>query len=194
MVGSMFRRIRNFVIHLAHFVFPCHHYTNEVVLCLPANLLVNSMCQNMFVMDYFYNSLWMHLMGYLGRQKLGRKKQKKKLQNKSSRFVLGLAIDYMCVCVCVCRFLRVSAFLTILFLLSLSLSPEALAKGDPFFVFLFSPWGRIFIDMNIIPYFNFYEKCFFSSPLWRGLSTVAFGEGGWREATGCRHSPPRGGE
>ena len=113
------------------------HYTNQHLLCSHSNSLVNLMCRNMFVMDYFYNLRLMHLMVY--RLQIKVQKLKLKLQNKSFRFGLGLAIDYMCVCVC--RVLRVSAFLTILFLLSLCK-----------------------FNMGIVPYFNFYEKCFFYPP------------------------------
>ena len=122
-VGSMCHHIRNFVMHLAHFVFHHHHYTNEVVLCSQSNQLPGLMFQNILVMVYVYNLRLMHLMVY--RLRIMGRKLKLKLQNKSFRFVLGLAIDYMCVCVCVCRFLRVSADLStfvkhknIIFLLS----------------------------------------------------------------------------
>ena len=108
-------------------LFLYRHYTNVMRLCLPANLLVNLMSQNMYLMLHYHNlHSWHRMIHRL--QIMARKTKLKILQNKSSRFVLGLAMDYMCVCVCVCvcRFLRVSAdlstfvnMLNIFFLLSL---------------------------------------------------------------------------
>ena len=140
----MFRHIYNFVMRLAHFVFPYRHYTNVMQLCSPANLLPDLMFQNIPVMVNIYNLRWMHLMIY--RLRIMVRKLKLKLQNKSFRFVLGLAIDYMCVCVCVCvcRVLRVSADLsTFVNILNI--------------IFLLSYYE---FNVNIIPNFKLYEKCF----------------------------------
>ena len=94
----MSHHIRNFAMQTAQLI---HHrrYTNEVVLYLPANLLPDLIVRNIPVMANIYNLRWMHWMVY--RLQIMVRKLKLKLQNKSSRFVLFLAIDYMCVCVCV---------------------------------------------------------------------------------------------
>ena len=138
----MFRHIRNFVMHLAHFLFHHHRYTNEVVLYLPANLLPDLMFQNILVMVYVYNLRWMHWMVY--RLRIMARKLKGKLQNKSFRFVLFSAMDYMCVCVC--SFLRVSA----------DLSTFVKHKNISFLLSYYE------FNMNIVPYFEIQEKCFFT--------------------------------
>ena len=97
----MSRHTHNFAMHLA-LLIPYHHYTNVNLFHSQTNLQINLMSQNMFLMVHIYNPHCSRLMIYPGRQNLVQKKQKKKLQNKSSRFVLWLLMDYMCVCVCVC--------------------------------------------------------------------------------------------
>ena len=91
-----------------HWLFPYRHYTNVMLWCSVANPLAGSMFRYMYLMLHYRNlHSWHRMIHRL--QIMARKLKLKKLQNKSSRFVLFLAIDYLCVCVCVCRFLRVSA-------------------------------------------------------------------------------------
>ena len=82
-------------------LFLYRHYTNVMLLCSVATPLAGLMSRYMYLMLRYRNlHLWHRMIHRL--QIMARKLKLKILQNKSSRFVLFLAIDYMCVCVCVC--------------------------------------------------------------------------------------------